>query len=137
MRKQGTVIPVETIVSREVIGKIPVKAQRPAKNLVGDIARRENDVQVALRDRESLTVGERIAERSGGTEPGCGTGLVERLTLHLYGRCDGSVRARRAAGRGAVIGQEPWSLGNCEVVPDMEPGEELLLEGVSVPFQLC
>src|ERR1700740_637786 len=62
MRKQRAVIPVETIVPREVVGKIPVKAQRLAPNHVGDVARRENDVQIALSDRKRLTVCKSVAE---------------------------------------------------------------------------
>jgi len=44
MCKQWTVVSGETIVPREGVRKIPVQGQRLAKNLVGDVARRENDV---------------------------------------------------------------------------------------------
>ena len=44
MRKQRAVVFIEAIVPREVVGKIPIQAQWLAKNLVGDVARRKDDV---------------------------------------------------------------------------------------------
>ena len=50
VRKQWTVVSVETLVPGEIVGKILIEAQWLAKYLVGDVPRRQNDVQVALGD---------------------------------------------------------------------------------------
>ena len=62
---------METIVPREVVRKIPEKAQRLPKNLVGDVARRENDIQVALCDRKRPTVGKSVAEQKPWSDSNC------------------------------------------------------------------
>ena len=85
MRKQGAVIPIETIIAQGVVSKIPVKGQRLAVNLVRDIAWRKNDEEVALCDWERLSV----VESSGD------------------GSYQGSMRARCRAYRGVVIGKNP------------------------------
>src|SRR5439155_13636668 len=42
---------------------------------------------------------------------------------------------RRPDGR-VVVGEEPGSNRDCELVTDMQAGKQLLLELVSIPFQL-
>jgi hypothetical protein len=93
------------------------------QKLVGDVARRQDDVQVTLGDWK----GERIVESSS---------VSESLSGLRDGWDDRSVRARGPAGGGVIKAQEPRAHRHGEFVSNVELGQELLLELVSVPLQL-
>src|SRR6202040_869800 len=121
VREQRSVVFVEPINAQGVVSKVPIKGEWLLEDFVRDVARRQNNEKVSLRNRERRRIILRLTTVKRGVG-GWDQGSVGR---------DGSRTHRRI-----VIGEEAGSHRDSQLVANMQPGKKLLLELVSVPLQL-